>query len=172
MLFYVREDAKSGLTEIIPLICKLSGASSLCFRILSVLRVYLWECLQWLTASWGIGGYPASILSCLRALHPGGCNGMAWWLWHPLFTDMAGNVFHSQLSGRNERRSGQSGTHLSSIFSNLSALYLVLEIQTLKARKQMNKNKKLLLWELPGGPVVRTLCFHCQGPGFNPWSGN
>ena len=23
----------------------------------------------------------------------------------------------------------------------------------------------------PGGPVVRTQCFHCQGPGFNPWSG-
>ena len=20
--------------------------------------------------------------------------------------------------------------------------------------------------------MVRTLCFHCRGPGFNPWSGN
>ena len=27
-------------------------------------------------------------------------------------------------------------------------------------------------WEFPGGPVVRTLRFHCGGPGFNPWSGN
>ena len=26
--------------------------------------------------------------------------------------------------------------------------------------------------EFPGGPVVRTLCFHCWGPGFNPWSGS
>ena len=26
--------------------------------------------------------------------------------------------------------------------------------------------------EFPGGPVVRTQRFHCQGPGFNPWSGN
>ena len=26
--------------------------------------------------------------------------------------------------------------------------------------------------ELPGGPVVRTLHFHCHGPGFNPWPGN
>ena len=26
--------------------------------------------------------------------------------------------------------------------------------------------------EFPDGPVVRTLCFHCQWPGFNPWSGN
>ena len=26
--------------------------------------------------------------------------------------------------------------------------------------------------EFPGGPVVRTLRFHCQRHGFNPWSGN
>ena len=26
--------------------------------------------------------------------------------------------------------------------------------------------------EFPGGPVVKTLHSHCQGPGFNPWSGN
>ena len=25
--------------------------------------------------------------------------------------------------------------------------------------------------EFPNGPVVRTPRFHCQGPGFNPWSG-
>ena len=24
----------------------------------------------------------------------------------------------------------------------------------------------------PGGPVLRTLRFHCQGPGFNPWLEN
>ena len=36
--------------------------------------------------------------------------------------------------------------------------------------------KPLLLsrspWEFLGGPVVRSLRFHCRGPGFNPWSGN
>ena len=26
--------------------------------------------------------------------------------------------------------------------------------------------------EFPGGPVVKTLRFHCRGPGFGPWSGN
>ena len=26
--------------------------------------------------------------------------------------------------------------------------------------------------EFPGCPVVRSPCFHCNGPGFNPWSGN
>ena len=31
---------------------------------------------------------------------------------------------------------------------------------------------KPLIWEFPGGPVVRTPHFECQGPEFNPWSGN
>ena len=26
--------------------------------------------------------------------------------------------------------------------------------------------------KFPSGPVVRTRCFHCRGPGFDPWSGN
>ena len=26
--------------------------------------------------------------------------------------------------------------------------------------------------DLPGGPVVRTLCFHCREHRFDPWSGN
>ena len=26
--------------------------------------------------------------------------------------------------------------------------------------------------EFPGSPVVRTLCFHCRGHRFDPWSGN
>ena len=31
---------------------------------------------------------------------------------------------------------------------------------------------KVCLREFPGGPVVRTPHFHCQGPGFDPWLGN
>ena len=27
-------------------------------------------------------------------------------------------------------------------------------------------------WKFPGSSVVRSLCFHCQGPESNPWSGN
>ena len=30
----------------------------------------------------------------------------------------------------------------------------------------------IIIGELPGGPVVRTLYFHCWGPRFNPQSGN
>ena len=26
--------------------------------------------------------------------------------------------------------------------------------------------------DFPGGPVVKTLRFHCRGHGFDPWSGN
>ena len=31
---------------------------------------------------------------------------------------------------------------------------------------------KIHLQEFPGGPVVRTPCFHCRGHGFDPWLGN
>ena len=26
--------------------------------------------------------------------------------------------------------------------------------------------------DFPGGPVVKTPCFHCGGHGFDPWLGN
>ena len=32
--------------------------------------------------------------------------------------------------------------------------------------------KNFKFWEFPGGPVVRTPCFHCRGHGFNPGLGN
>ena len=31
-----------------------------------------------------------------------------------------------------------------------------------------NITKKTNTWEFPGGPVVRTWCFHCWGPGLIP----
>ena len=34
------------------------------------------------------------------------------------------------------------------------------------------RNKKVGFWEFSGGAVGRTLRFHCQEPGFNPWLGN
>ena len=39
----------------------------------------------------------------------------------------------------------------------------------IRNKKQIRKQTQ---WESPGGPVVRTSCFHCQRLGFNPWSGN
>ena len=29
----------------------------------------------------------------------------------------------------------------------------------------------MMKMEFPGSAVVRALCSHCQGPGFDPWSG-
>ena len=31
---------------------------------------------------------------------------------------------------------------------------------------------KTTMRDFPGGPVVKTPCFHCRGHEFNPWSGN
>lgn len=28
---------------------------------------------------------------------------------------------------------------------------------------------KYIFREFPGSPVVKTWCFHCCGPGFDPW---
>ena len=33
-------------------------------------------------------------------------------------------------------------------------------------------NVHAIRWDFPGGPVVKTLCSQCMGPGFDPWSGN
>ena len=32
--------------------------------------------------------------------------------------------------------------------------------------------KDFSVGDLPGGPVVKTLSFHCKGHAFDPWSGN
>ena len=41
-------------------------------------------------------------------------------------------------------------------------------LQTLKTNVQKDQAYK----EFPGDPLVRTPCFHRQGPGFDPWLGN
>ena len=33
-------------------------------------------------------------------------------------------------------------------------------------------SKTVYYWDFPGGPVAKTPCSQCRGPGFNPWSGN
>ena len=32
------------------------------------------------------------------------------------------------------------------------------------------QRSRILLWDFLGGPVVKTLCSQCRGPGFDPWS--
>ena len=29
-----------------------------------------------------------------------------------------------------------------------------------------------IIWDLPGSPVVKTVCFNCRGHKLNPWAGN
>ena len=40
------------------------------------------------------------------------------------------------------------------------------------SKTQTYSIKNPVVREFPGGPVVRTLRFHCRGPGFDPWSEN
>ena len=42
------------------------------------------------------------------------------------------------------------------------------------ASGKTDKVKKSLIrrsWDFPGVPVVKTVCFHCRGHGFDPWLG-
>lgn len=61
-----------------------------CFPILSLLGAAV------VTAKSLAGILYVSILSSLEAHCWGVCKVMAWWLQHPLFPDMAGDIFHSQ----------------------------------------------------------------------------
>ena len=54
--------------------------------------------------------------------------------------------------------------------NNLGANYLnALCLHFLLCQVENNNSTP---WDFPGGPVVGTLCFHCMGHGFDPWSGN
>ena len=49
----------------------------------------------------------------------------------------------------------------------------VLVCACVGAKEGRGSHVRLNFGDFPGGPVVRTLCFHCYGAsGFNPWSGN
>lgn len=45
-------------------------------------------------------------------------------------------------------------------------------ITTVPGSRPFGSSFKERNWEFPGCPVVSTLCFHCQGYRFNPWSRN
>ena len=40
------------------------------------------------------------------------------------------------------------------------------------AKDRIHTSSKKTHREFPGGPLVRTLHFHCREHGFSPWSGN
>ena len=42
----------------------------------------------------------------------------------------------------------------------------------IKIDSSLNKTSREKTWNFPGGPVVKTPCSQCRGPGFNSWSGN
>ena len=46
--------------------------------------------------------------------------------------------------------------------------------RTHRLERRVKGIQEIYLREFPGSPVAiaRTLCFHCRGHGFEPWSGN
>ena len=45
-------------------------------------------------------------------------------------------------------------------------------VTTRKNFKRILLSEKSQTVDFPGGPVVKTLHFHCRGPGFDPCLGN
>ena len=94
VLFYVWEDAKvwAHWNHSFGIYLSYLGPVSCVFSSLSLLRVHHWGWLHWLMAWWWAScfypEFPQGSLSW------GGCNVMARWLQHPLFTDLAGNIVH------------------------------------------------------------------------------
>ena len=61
--------------------------------------------------------------------------------------------------------------------SFMLSLYLGRKLQE-RSWKTLDMNYKIKckiksnnIWDFPGGPVVKTLHFHCRGHRFDPWSG-
>ena len=46
------------------------------------------------------------------------------------------------------------------------------ESRLVAARMTRNWRREEEMRDFPGGPVVKTLYFHCRGHCFNPWLGN
>ena len=49
---------------------------------------------------------------------------------------------------------------------------LEINIWNCHSSYKLNLSKNAQTKESPGGPMVNPLCFHCEGLGFHPWSGN
>ena len=94
VLSMYRKMQKAGLMEIIPFMCSLShlGPVSCVFLPWISSGCPAGEWLQLLMAWWWASRFHPQVPSGLT--FRGGCSVMAWWLWHPLFTDMAGNIFN------------------------------------------------------------------------------
>ena len=76
--------------------------------------------------------------------------------------------------GRHQASYHQVGHHpLGALWEPARNMHLrVIPPSKRQGRAKYCFNLKIHLGVFPGGPVVRTSCIHCQGPGFNPWSGN
>ena len=62
-------------------------------------------------------------------------------------------VFHTDIHSENSHLCSQQLTHMDST-------------------APVHLKTKFVTGDFPGGPVGKTPCSQCRGPGFDPWSGN
>ena len=49
--------------------------------------------------------------------------------------------------------------------------HMMLDLPLISSEPRIPHLQSKAVWAFPGGPVVRTPCFHCWGSRFKPWSG-
>ena len=64
--------------------------------------------------------------------------------------------------------------HKESDMTDLLSMHIPSIVLLLGRRKAVRDRLALQggTGDFPGGPVARTLCSQCRGPGFDPWSRN
>ena len=65
-----------------------------------------------------------------------------------------------------------SGSFLFTPLSFGELLWITCEISAQSCILRCSEKEHEVIIYFPCGPVARTLCFQCRGPGFDPWSGN
>ena len=115
--------------------------------------------------------------SCFPRPHPSGCP----WLLSLEPSHRAGGVVHSPdadlglwgLPGQPLALCSWVSGHTSLPGGKDGRLALdVGEDSQSMADSTLEGSVKTLVRDVPGGPVVKTLRFHCRGRGLDPWSGN
>ena len=85
------------------------------------------------------------------------------------------SILHAQPSFRvGERKAlkiGGQKTGDGHIIPHSSLLIFCLPLCQVRLNS-MEVPERIILWDFPDSPVVKTLTFQCRDPGFSPWSGN
>ena len=98
----------------------------------------------------------------------------------PPFPAVAGRFFTTEPPGKPSFHFTLSSVYIHYCYSQFTLpllclkpiLYICMQLFLVPYRFLFRYKFYINIFIFPGGPVVRTPCFHCMGTRFNPWPGN